>query len=161
MEEMKKIVVLSDTHHREENLKRITPILLENDLVIHLGDYVSDMNGLKAQLGDKLIQIKGNCDFMSQADDEQIINVEGVRIFLTHGHRYNVKTTLINLGYEALSKGCQLALYGHTHMADITEFEGVKLVNPGSLSVPRNGVPSYCYLLIYGGKVYPKIVELN
>ena len=92
--------------------------------------------------------------------DEREIEVDGIKIFLTHGHRYYVKRTLVNLGNEALSRECGLALYGHTHRADIADYNGVKLINPGSFHAPWIGVPSFCYIVIWKGKIVPRIVEL-
>ena len=50
--------------------------------------------------------------------------------------RYGVKTLLGVLAHEAKEKGCDVALYGHTHRADICEMDGVTLINPGSLRYP-------------------------
>ena len=155
---MKKIVVLSDTHGNVEAIRKIEGILAESDYVIHLGDGIGDMKPFRQMLGDRLVTVRGNCDCGLSADEREL-EVEGCTLFLTHGHRYRVKTTLVNLGYAGCEHRAAAALYGHTHVADVSEFEGVKLINPGSLSRPASGVPSYCYLLVYNGKVFPKIVE--
>lgn len=158
---MKKLFVLSDTHRRTDQIKKLLLPMTESDYVIHLGDYVSDMDPFADLLGDKLIRVRGNGDFGSRVPEDLVLEVEGVKLFLTHGHRYRVKSTLVNLGIEAMSKDCAAALYGHTHLGDITEFDGVKMINPGSLSSSMSGVLSYCYLIIYGGKILPKIVEVD
>ncbi|NCA81054.1 MAG: YfcE family phosphodiesterase [Sphingobacteriia bacterium] len=160
-ESMKKIIVLSDTHNNRLLLVGLKSRLLECDAVIHLGDYVADILPYKELLGEKLHYVKGNGDFLSNVPDEKFIVIGGVKFFITHGHRYNVKTTLVNVGYEASVHDCKIALYGHTHNAMISEFEGVKLINPGCFSRSVSGVYSYCYILIYGGKCYPKIVEIE
>ena len=55
---------------------------------------------------------------------------------------------LTALAIEAKRRDCQIALYGHTHNALISEIEGVTLINPGSLrySVGKGG--GYCYLVV-------------
>lgn len=157
---MKKIVVISDTHGSREFLKQIEGVMLESDYVLHLGDGIGDMRPYRDALGERLVTVRGNCDCSVTADEREL-EVEGCTLFLTHGHRYRVKTTLVNVGYAGCEHHAAAVLYGHTHVADVTEFEGIKLINPGSLSRPMSGVPSYCYLLVYNGKVFPKIVELG
>ena len=157
---MKKILVFSDTHRNAEMIKRIENIAKECDFVIHLGDYTSDVIYLKEILKDKLILVKGNGDLLSSCKDEVELEIEGVRFFITHGHRYNVKKTLLNIGMEALKRECNVVLYGHTHCQKISDYAGVKLINPGSFSSPATGICSYCYIVAWKGKVIPKIVEL-
>jgi putative phosphoesterase len=158
---MKKIFLFSDTHRNLSLIQRSIGIMSECDAVIHLGDYVSDTAALKDVLGDKLICVRGNGDVFSlNCPDEREIEFDGVKIFLTHGHKYNVKKTLHNIATEALKRECQAAFYGHTHIADITQYGGVSLINPGSFYASRSGVYSYCYIIIWKGKIIPKIVEL-
>ena len=157
---MKKILVFSDTHKNLQLIKSIEGVAKECDFVIHLGDYTSDVLYLKNILYEKLICVKGNGDILSSYPDELELQIEGVKLFITHGHRYNVKKTLENIGIEALKRECKAVLYGHTHKYDITDYSGVKLINPGSFSSSATGVYSYCYLIIWEGKVIPKIVEL-
>ena len=51
---MKKIVILSDTHGNLSAIYSVYDILLESDMVFHLGDHYDDMNELESVLGDKL-----------------------------------------------------------------------------------------------------------
>lgn len=157
---MKKLFVFSDTHKNMQTIKQIENIALESDYVIHLGDYSSDVAYLKPVLKDKLICVRGNGDVFSSVIDEKEIEIDGIKLFLTHGHKYNVKHTLENLGIETLKRECRAALYGHTHLSGIDEYCGVKLINPGSFFSPRSGVFSYCYIIIWNGKIIPKIVEI-
>ncbi|QTQ15601.1 YfcE family phosphodiesterase [Treponema parvum] len=60
------------------------------------------------------------------------------KIFITHGHRYY---SAENLYYAAKKAGAYAALYGHTHIACKIERKGAVLVNPGSCSFPRGGMP--------------------
>ena len=53
---------------------------------------------------------------------------------------------------------CSVALYGHTHQADVTELGGVLLVNPGSLRFDVGQGGSYAYLVVCGEKVTAVIV---
>ena len=92
-------------------------------------------------------------------DDEKVIEIEGVRIFATHGHLYSVKSTLARLAERAKSEGCRIALYGHTHCAREDDIDGVTLINPGNFSrYSKNG---YCYIAVSGAKAVAKLVEIN
>lgn len=157
---MKKLFVFSDTHKNIELISQLKHIAAECDYCIHLGDYNSDVNFLKPLLGEKLICVKGNGDIFCNEASEKEIEIEGVKIFITHGHRYNVKSTLKNIGDEALKRECSAVLYGHTHLCGINEYCGVKLIDPGSFFAPRTGICSYCYIIVWNGKIIPKIVEL-
>lgn len=157
---MKKLFVFSDTHKNLELIKRVENVIKESDYVIHLGDYSSDVLYLKKIIGDKLICVRGNGDVFTNIPSEIELEIDGIKLFLTHGHRYNVKKTLLNIGNEALKRECKVVLYGHTHKYDITDYAGVKLINPGCFFASRTGVYSYCYIVIWKGKIIPKIVEL-
>ena len=59
------------------------------------------------------------------------------RIFVTHGHAYGVKSGLGRLIDKAESVGADIALYGHSHIPDLTYMRGISAFNPGSISMPR------------------------
>ena len=154
---MKTIVVVSDTHGNRKFLFLLDGIFSENDIIIHLGDTSGDGGYLRGKYPDKTRVINGNCDLMKLGEDEEIIEVEGVKIFACHGHRYSVKTTLSKLAAEAKRNGCRLALYGHTHCAREDEIDGVTLLNPGcGARYSQNG---YLYIVVNGDKVTYKLTS--
>ncbi|RYD06169.1 hypothetical protein N752_04585 [Desulforamulus aquiferis] len=61
----------------------------------------------------------------------------GHRIFITHGHRYGVKSNTVAILERAKKLQARVAIYGHTHVADLREEEGVIIMNPGSPVQPR------------------------
>ena len=155
---MKTFVVLSDSHGRNHKaLSKLEPLFAENDFIVHLGDGSSDMRQVFAQYPEKTYICRGNCDFAYGAE-EFIIEAEGLRILCCHGHRYGVKRGLEALAEAAKQKGCEIALYGHTHTANIESVNGVLCVNPGALGSFSGG--SYCYLVVHKGKPTATIVEL-
>ena len=155
---MKKIIVISDTHGSTKSIEKLMPLIAENDYLIHLGDGAADLRQVWKEYPDKIYQCHGNCDYASPTPDEGILEIEYLKIFYCHGDRYGVKSGISHLAYEAKKRGCDIALYGHTHTAQITEIDGVTLINPGSLkrSVGEGG--SYCYLVINKDKATPVIV---
>ena len=155
---MKKLIIISDTHDSRKGIDKLTPLIAENDYLIHLGDGAGDVRELTSQYPDKVYQCAGNCDFFSAMPEEGTLEVEWLKIMYCHGHRYGVKNHLYALAKEAKARGCQIALYGHTHQPFITEIEGVTLINPGSLRYPAGEGGSYCYLVIEKDKPTAVIV---
>ena len=153
-----RLLVASDLHGSPEAaafLRRRCEELLP-DMLVLLGDYLyhGPRNPLPSSYGPPsvvsvfadfdtpIVAVRGNCDAYSRSDAEEnlLFNADGVRIFMTHGHRYNVK-----LGYESLANaahfsGAQLALFGHTHRPLLEEDSGVWYMNPGAARSGRYGV---------------------
>ena len=116
--------------------------ILENpDVIMHLGDHVSDAEELSYALDTiDFYEVKGNCDFGAQAPETIGTELGGVRFFLTHGHLFGVKSNLTRLRLEANRMGAQVALFGHTHRAYLEEDGGVWYMNPGAARDGRYGV---------------------
>ncbi len=154
---MKTIVALSDIHyqHIPENLKNI---IAESDYFFFLGDGVQNLDD--TLFHKELHAVKGNCDAVS-FPREEIVEVEGLRILLTHGDLYGVKRGLLALKLRAEELACDVVFYGHTHDCRIDEIDDVTLINPGALYSPFNFSPSYCYAVVNNKKITAKIVELT
>lgn len=69
----------------------------------------------------------------------QTICVNNKNIFISHGHYQTVDFGRTNLANRAMQENCQIAFYGHTHIANEEMIDDVKVVNPGSCSRPRGG----------------------
>lgn len=156
---MKTLVVISDSHRNREALDELDVIFSESDYIIHLGDTSDDGGYIRKKYPDKTIVINGNSEFSKLGEDEKVLQVENVKIFMCHGHLYSVKSTLLKLLAKARELGCSLALYGHTHFAIVDNYEDVLLINPGSLS--KYDKQSYAYIVINGDKIIEKIVTLR
>lgn len=133
-----KIIVVSDTHGTiDEFIGKINNIR-SSDLIIHLGDYVEDGEEIEKKSGIKTVMVKGNGDiFNKKYNEDEILEVNGRTIFLTHGHRYSVRYGITNLLYKAEEVKADIVLFGHTHVPVITEESNIKIMNPGSASFPR------------------------
>ncbi|MBR1968187.1 MAG: metallophosphoesterase [Clostridia bacterium] len=152
---MKKIVVISDTHGDYRAIDKLLPIINESDYLFHLGDFYRDIRAYERELKCKLYSVLGNCD---GGGDDELITIDGVKILLTHGDRYGVKSSKYKLLMRAKELGVKVVFYGHTHISDIEEIDGIYLINPGALSSYNN--PTYCYAVIYDKKVSASIVSL-
>lgn len=129
-----RILVVSDTHGSESNLRRAVLAQPSAEVVIHLGDGEEEAARVKRSFPEKMfLQVRGNCDWGSNLPDRALFEAEGVKIFYTHGHIYGVKSGLYNAVCAAREQKAQVLLYGHTHMA-LTDYEdGLHIMNPGSL----------------------------
>ena len=97
---MKSIVVISDTHGNYSALEKLLPIMKESDYVFCLGDYQRDILAYKKELGNKIYSVSGNCD---GGGGDVVLDIENNKILLTHGHEYNVKTSLFKLSLKSNS----------------------------------------------------------
>ncbi len=132
-----RIVVVSDTHRSISGFLDKVKTMPKPDLIIHLGDYTSDGEKIEKELGVNVVQVKGNCDMGFSYRDEELLEIGGKKIFLTHGHKYSVKMNSDSLYYRGLELGADIVLYGHTHVAEIIREEKIIIMNPGSPSSPR------------------------
>lgn len=156
-----KILVVSDTHKNFKALNAIFDANPDSDIIVHLGDGEMEFQMLSQQHPEKaMVYVCGNCDYGNH-EISHIIQVCGIKIFCTHGHRFNVEGGVEYLVHEAALNGCRAALYGHTHVRFAEEVNGVCVMNPGSPFCPRGGnKPSYGLMEISGsGDVEMKIVE--
>ncbi len=153
---MSNIVVLSDSHNRLPKTERFLTVLDEADYIFFLGDGGRDIDFLVEAYRSKLHYVFGNCDFRS-GRREELVEIDGVKFFLTHGHDYGVKSGYLNLEYAAMEKGADCALFGHTHRPVIIRDGQVTLINPGSIGYGGN----YCYMSVYQGRFAAKTVTLT
>lgn len=151
-----KLLIASDIHGSIKYAKKLADVYeRENpDMIVLLGDIlyhgprndlpeeyapkevVSLLNGYK----DKILCLRGNCDAYVDSmvldfglcDDLSVIFDGKNRIYMSHGHVYN-PDNLPNVS------GGDIFLYGHTHIAKDEIINGVRCINPGSISLPKNG----------------------
>jgi putative phosphoesterase len=155
-----RLLILSDTHGNYPLAVKALEEAGQVDQIIHLGDEFEDACMIEAILGSPLIKVPGNCDL--GVDDARTITMtfDGSRIFMTHGDRYQVKSGLARLHKKATAEQAGIVLYGHTHVAAITEIDGILFVNPGCLD-NKCSTPSYAILTITHGKVVAEICPIN
>lgn len=146
-----KILVMSDSHRDLTSARNVVKTIgSQIDLIVHLGDCEDDVKQLMMEYPDyKFEYVVGNCDFGSDYDLYKLLEIEKVKIFITHGHRYGVKWGYERISYAGEEKGADIVLFGHTHMPVIENLGKIKIMNPGSISQPRGiNVASYGILNI-------------
>jgi len=160
-----KILVISDTHNNLKNANIIIDKIKDKiNLIIHLGDNIEDARILENKYDIDFEYIAGNCDCNYDFSENcKIIKYNNKNIFITHGHRYNVKYELDTLYDKAVKKKADIVLFGHTHEPSIEYIYDILFLNPGSLSLPRGK-----YECTYGvidisenGVIEPSIMEIK
>ena len=128
-----KIVVFSDSHGKLDWM--IAAVEAERpDHIFYLGDHERDGWDLSRMYPMiPLNAVKGNCDFGPGLED-WMVELEGVRFLLTHGHMYGAKSGYMRLEAAGLRCGADVVCFGHTHRAvDRNDPGTVRLFNPGTI----------------------------
>ena len=144
-----KIIIVSDSHGNKDIINKLYN---QNnfDYFIFLGDIISDVKDIIHN--DNVLYVPGNCDFFSKEQEVLVKKLGGYKFIICHGHTFGVKNNINKLVEFAKSNNADFCLFGHTHIPLIKEVAGVQLINPGSVSKPREGEPTYCVLKIIDGK---------
>jgi putative phosphoesterase len=147
------ILVVSDSHGNVENLCRAVE-LARPALVLHLGDGWRDAELLAAKYPELTIErVPGNCDYAARESAVRVLELEGKRVMLCHGHTLGVKTDLGMLLRAALEREADAVLFGHTHRPFVDIRRGVAMLNPGS--VGDRVRPTYGTLELRDGQCLP------
>lgn len=157
-----KIGIISDSHGDKNAVEKAVKQMTGVDAIFHLGDYAKDGKYIKKLHPGQLYVVSGNCDFFTDADTptELVLEMEGKKVLVTHGHKYSVKDGLNTLYYKGQELGADIVLFGHTHNSQIVRVGGMVLLNPGSVSRPRNTKrPTYGIIEISKGNINPEINE--
>lgn len=162
-----KIMVASDIHGSAYYCQKMTEayknsgaqkFLLLGDILYHgpRNDLPKEYAPKKViemlnNISDEILCVRGNCD--SEVDQmvlkfnimaEYAIIYDGERmIFATHGHKFN-KDNL-----PSLKKG-DILLHGHTHIPVNESIDGITVMNPGSVSIPKEN-SWHGYMIIENG----------
>ncbi|MGY3765412.1 metallophosphoesterase [Vagococcus vulneris] len=139
-----KILAVSDNHGDRDVLVDILAHWQNKvDGFFHCGD--SELEASDSLWRDYVV-VKGNCDYDPKYRKTQTVDLDGVRIFMTHGHLYGVNTGMMALSYAAQEEHADIVLYGHTHKLAAELADDMVFVNPGSISQPRG---RYSHLKTY------------
>ena len=162
-----KLMVASDIHGSAYYCQKMTEayknsgaqkLLLLGDILYHgpRNDLPKEYAPKKViemlnNISDEILCVRGNCD--SEVDQmvlkfnimaEYAIIYDGERmIFATHGHKFN-KDNL-----PSLKKG-DILLHGHTHIPVNESIDGITVMNPGSVSIPKEN-SWHGYMIIENG----------
>ena len=160
MEVRKKIIIVRDSHGRDHNLKSVLKREKPYDVLIHCGDYEGMESELIKLAGCEVHLVAGNMDYGCDFPDEKLVTFGSHKALVVHGHKHRLYAGLQNLYYSALEKEADYVFFGHLHRPIIETYGGITMLNPGSITNPRqeDGYPTYITLLLMDdGKVEYKI----
>ncbi|GGF65609.1 phosphoesterase [Paenibacillus albidus] len=108
-----------------------------------------------------IIAVRGNCDAevdqmllqFPMMGDYTLLLHGGRRIYATHGHGFSIERL------PQLTKG-DIFIQGHTHLPVADKKEGIYVLNPGSISLPKEGNP-HSYGVLVDAKFTVKDFEGN
>ena len=150
-----KILLVSDTHGMNENLRKAIEREKPFDYLIHCGDTDDEWREIESMAGTLCTFVRGNNDYDRALKDTARLFFKGITIYVTHGHRLRVHYGHEGLIREAKKYGCAIAAYGHTHRPVVDDSDpDLLILNPGSLTYPRQPgrQPSYIVLTLEKGQ---------
>lgn len=166
-----KLIVFSDSHGKNDTMRRIMRVHSDAYAFLHLGDGAPMFLALCREMGVAGFAVKGNCDFFTgdyPLEDSMTLTFDSVKMFLTHGDAYGVNWSTTRLALAAKEEGCQVALYGHTHVGENRYLPPVDerdtplyLFNPGSISRPRDDGASFGVIEIRNGQLLLNIAKVK
>ena len=162
-----RVVLVGDTHLPRFGRQLPAPLvagLREASLVLHAGD-ITEPFVLELLSGYAPVHaVAGNNDAAELRDAlgwRRVLEVEGVRIGLTHGHHGDGRTTLerARLAFAREEPPVDVICFGHSHQPTVDRIGGQWVLNPGS-PTDRRREPLFSYLRIdiEGTEVRPELV---
>lgn len=121
-----KILICSDSHGDNESLMKIAKKHPDCDLYIHAGDSESVSYMIRP-----FDSCKGNCDYFSDFVERRMFDTPYGKLLVQHTP--NLQNSLIR------EYNIRILIHGHTHRRRLEEVDGLVIVNPGSVSYPRDG----------------------
>ena len=132
-----KVFIVSDTHGQHGNLDRALEQLGKIDVFIHLGDVGDGLEYLDAIIDCEKYIIGGNNDFFAPIPRELEFLLGTKKVFITHGHKYLRGLDVKGIVEAGRSRKADIVMFGHTHMPYLETLSGLTILNPGSISLPR------------------------
>ena len=145
-----KILIFSDTHGSFAEMKKVIAEEKPIDVLAHCGDICGLFSSALGKTDYQIRAVRGNCDYDTSLPETEVVELLTHKALLVHGHLHMVDNNNRYLVKTAKENGCDLALYGHTHVPEVVTEDGVLVINPGSLVRPRtrDGKGSYAVLTI-------------
>ena len=143
-----RVLIISDTHRSMGTYMELVEKWAPLDLVIHCGDVEGDEYVVSQAVNCPVEIVQGNNDFFSDLPRERQLEIGRYQVLITHGHQYHVSTGHEFLAKEAAARRIDIVMYGHTHRPVIEKVGGVLIMNPGSLTYPRQSNRKASYIIM-------------
>lgn len=156
-----KVLIVSDTHGRHGNLDIVLEREGKIDMLLHLGDVEHDDDYMEAITEYPVHIVAGNNDYFSFLARDKEIKIGKYKVWMTHGHGYCVSMDTKRLRHEAIKRGVDIVMFGHTHRPYLDVEGNLKVINPGSLSYPRQEGRQASYVIMKIGTDGNAVFELK
>lgn len=143
-----RVLIVSDTHGKHHNLDRALEKVGNIDMFIHLGDVEDGDVYFDAVIECEKHVIRGNNDFFTDLPGEEEFYIGPKKVFITHGHNYYVSAHTEAIREEGRARKADIVMFGHTHRPYLEELDDITLLNPGSLSYPRQEERKASYMIM-------------
>ena len=143
-----RVLIVSDTHGRHQNLDRALEAAGPIDLFVHLGDVEGGEYYINAVVPCEKHIVRGNNDFFSDLPREEEFYIGEKKVFITHGNNYYVSLGPEQIREEGGARGADIVMYGHTHRPYLDQQTDITVLNPGSLSYPRQEGRKGSYMIM-------------
>lgn len=117
-------------------------------MLLHLGDVEGGEEYIEAVAGCPVCMVAGNNDFFSFLKKEREFTLAGKKIFMTHGHNYYVSVGTEEIRRAGLAREADIVMFGHTHRPYFEQDDKITILNPGSLSYPRQPGRQGSYMIM-------------
>lgn len=161
------IGIMSDSHGDMRAVRKAVNALPEAEYWLHAGDFYPDSEYLSEFTGKQVYGVVGNCDgigLFRKVEPEKLekfLDIGGRKIWLLHGHHYNVKSGTSELVDDAVQLGVDIVIYGHTHIIDNRQIGSLLVLNPGSVTRPYLAPPSCMRLDMETNEIRVDIITLK
>jgi len=152
-----RILIVSDNHRQIERFTHLMRKVAPIDMLIHCGDADGSEEAISRAAGCAVEMVSGNNDYVGWGNKrslptEREFMLGRHKVWLVHGHRQQVNAGEDRIYQEALSRGADIVMYGHTHRPSVNIRPELSLINPGSLNQPRQEGrrPSYIIMELDG-----------
>lgn len=157
------VLLFSDSHGNIRNMVNAVNKSGKIDVVIHLGDCVSDILRVQELYGNMHFEfVQGNNDWVRGYQLEKCLDIEGKRIYITHGHQYNVKYDYQRIVAKGHAISADAVFFGHTHEPEEFFSDGMLALNPGSIGGvgTQTARPTYCLITITKEKIISRFMGM-
>lgn len=143
-----RILVISDSHGRNDDVAGVIKQVGSIDMLIHCGDVERGDNYIRSLVDCPVHMVAGNNDYNLDLPPKDIFQIEDYKVMVVHGHTYHVYRDVRYLRQYAIDNHIDIVMFGHTHKPFIEIGEEVTILNPGSLSYPRQADHKPTFLLM-------------
>ncbi|WP_196591795.1 metallophosphoesterase family protein [Pectinatus frisingensis] len=135
-----KIGIISDSHGNTQTVDKAVKKAADVQMWLHAGDYIQDAEYLSEIVAVPVVKVAGNGDWNNiDVPEDEFINIGNKKIWLTHGHKYQIKWGIDCLRQEAEKNNADVIIFGHNHVYSKQYIDNRLFINPGSIALPRDG----------------------